>query len=86
MLRWLFGPVGRLPQRVRLGFFLVSLVVLGATFAATGSEGLQLLAWCVLMLGVLPVLQHRFGVPDATTETVAPEELTRKRKTVSGEM
>jgi len=32
------------------------------------------------------VLQHRFGVPDATTETVAPEELTRKRKTVSGEM
>lgn len=68
--RWLFGHNARPPRLVRLAFFGVGLVVLGATYAATDSEGLQLLALFVLIFGVLPALDRRFGAVDDYTKAV----------------
>ena len=69
--RWLFGvPASdtRVPRPVRLAFFAASLVVLGGTYAATGSAQLQSLALFVLTFGALPVLARRFGRRDDSAE------------------
>ncbi|MEA2157261.1 MAG: hypothetical protein QOE11_3401 [Solirubrobacteraceae bacterium] len=49
-------------------FFIVGLVILGATFAATKSEGLQILAMAALIFVGLPALGRRFGGPDEYIE------------------
>ncbi len=68
--RWLFGHDARPPRSVRLAFFGVGLVVLAATYAATESEALQLLALFVLIFGVLPALGRRFGAVDDYTKAI----------------
>jgi hypothetical protein len=53
---------------LRLAFFVAGLVVLGATYAVTQSEGLQVLALFALTFGMLPALSRRFGRRDAWIE------------------
>jgi hypothetical protein len=68
--RWLFGRSARPRRLVRLAFFVAGLVVLGATYAVTESEGLQLLALFALTFAVLPALSRRFGRRDEYVEAV----------------
>ena len=47
--------------------------MLGATYAASRSEGLQLLALAVLFFAVLPMLSRRFGRSDQLSEVLRDE-------------
>ncbi len=66
--RWLFGGDERPPRRVRLAFFAFGLPALAGVYAATESEGYQVLVLFALTFGVLPVLSRRYGVRDEYAE------------------
>jgi hypothetical protein len=65
---------------VRIAFFVLGLVVLGATYAASGSEALQVLALFVLTLGVFPAIRRRTrseaDQPEAVRERNPPLSVT----------
>jgi hypothetical protein len=60
-----------LPRRLRWALFAMGLGVTGGTYAATGSEGLQVLALYVLVFGVYPAMARAFGRPDELTEVLS---------------
>src|ERR671911_400057 len=66
--RWLFGGGERPPRRVRLALFAFGLPALAGVYAATESEGYQVLVLFALTFGALPALSRRYGVRDAFTE------------------
>jgi hypothetical protein len=66
--RWLFAGEERPPRRVRLALFALGLPALGGVYAATESEGYQVLVLFALTFGVLPALSRRYGVRDGYTE------------------
>jgi len=66
--RWLTGGRRVLPRGLRWVLFAFGLVVLGGTYAATGSEGAQVLALFALSFGVYPAVNRRFGRPNGLTQ------------------
>jgi hypothetical protein len=55
------GDDRMLPRRLRWVFFAASSVVLGASYAATSSEGVQVLALLALTFGVYPAATRALG-------------------------
>jgi hypothetical protein len=50
-----------LPRRLRWALFVFGLVALGGSYAATGSEGVQVLALFALTFGIYPAVTGAFG-------------------------
>ena len=70
MRRRLFGPDARLPWPLRVAFFVLSLAALAGVYAATDSEGAQVLALFALVVGVHRLLLDRFGVRGGYVEAL----------------
>lgn len=61
--RWFSSEGLRLPGHLLLAYFAFSLAALAGVALATESEGYGTLLMFVLVFGVLPALERRFGVP-----------------------
>jgi hypothetical protein len=78
LARQLVRPGVRLSAAVRIPLFAVVLAVLGASYAATRSEGLQIVIVITFGLLVLPVIEGKVGVPSPYLEAVRDHDVPRK--------
>ena len=63
-MRWLYGDDRRPRRALRLSFFAMGALVLGAIGLATQSEAVQLATFLVLAFGAMPAFWRLFGADD----------------------
>jgi hypothetical protein len=70
----LMGPHGRLPRRLRLGFFAAGLVLLGVSRVGIDDDAVQVLVFLALMGSIAP-LHRRFARSDDYSDALRERDV-----------